>query len=106
MSRLPPVSRGGIVRSPPRAGGGWARSGASSATGPPTVDVEHPLEGGVVVRGAGVVLHDLASTGELPDDRLCRQVDGALLAKRRHAGRERLVDDRKRVVAGGRRGAG
>ena len=37
MSRLPPVSRGGIVRSPLAADGGTALSGDGSATGPPRV---------------------------------------------------------------------
>ncbi len=39
MSRLPPVSRGGIVRSPPAAAAGTALLGHRSATGPPAARI-------------------------------------------------------------------
>ena len=56
------------------------------------------MERRIVVRGGAVVLHDLPAALDLEDDRLAREVHGALVAERGDTRRERLLDDGERVL--------
>jgi hypothetical protein len=59
---------------------------------------EHVEKGGVVVRGAAVVLDDLAALPYLERDRLRAKVDRPLVADRTDARRQRLVRNGKAVA--------
>jgi hypothetical protein len=76
------------------------RHGRDDLCGKPAVGLAHPVEGRVVVRLGAVVLDDLPPGGDLQRHRLVPQVNRPLLLQRAHARVERLVRDRKRVIAG------
>ncbi len=74
--------------------------GRHDLRGEAAVRRQHRVERRLVEGRSTVGLDDLASPCQLTNDRLCAEIDRALLAERADPGGERLVRDRKRVHAG------
>ena len=74
--------------------------GGDDLGGEPAVRLQHPLKRRLIEGGAAVGLNDLVSLDELAHHRLVAQVNRPLVDERGNTGGERLVRDRKCVLAG------